>query len=107
MLANNCHNPMKLFDVSCWPTICGGKKVSRSFVFKIIQHTNNWEAGRLFLQCTIFLVVDVLSFDYGQIYNIISDDNQYDVTIGNFPRCSCVYFVIMLASSLGGCGAYV
>ncbi len=29
------------------------------------------------------------------------------MTIGNFPKCSCVYFVAMLASSLGGCGVYV
>jgi len=39
--------------------------------------------------------------------NILSDDNQYDATIGNFLRCSCVYFVRMLVGSLGGHGAYV
>jgi hypothetical protein len=27
-------------------------------MFKITQHTNNWEASRLFLQCTIFPGVD-------------------------------------------------
>jgi len=36
-----------------------------------------------------------------------SDDQRYKVTIGNFPRCSCVYFVKMLAGSLGACGVYV
>jgi hypothetical protein len=35
------------------------------------------------------------------------DDKRYDVTIGNFPKCSCVYFVIMLVGSLGDCGVYV
>jgi len=35
------------------------------------------------------------------------DDQKYDVTIGNFPRCSCVYFVRMLVGSLGGHGVYV
>jgi hypothetical protein len=29
------------------------------------------------------------------------------VTIGNFFGCSCVYFVIMFTSSLGGRGVYV
>ncbi len=29
------------------------------------------------------------------------------MTIGNFPRCSCVYLVIMLASFLGDHGVYV
>ncbi len=29
------------------------------------------------------------------------------MTIGNFLGCSCVYCVIMLASSLGGRGVYV
>ncbi len=29
------------------------------------------------------------------------------MTIENFPRCSCVYFVTMLVGSLGGRGVYV
>jgi hypothetical protein len=29
------------------------------------------------------------------------------MTIGNFLGFSCVYFVTMLAGSLGGCGLYV
>ncbi len=55
----NCHNLVKLSDASCWPTIHGGKKVKRHFVFKITQHMNNWEIGRLLFQCTIFPNVDV------------------------------------------------
>jgi len=77
-------------------------------MFKITQeHMNNWEASKLLLQCTVFPVVDVPPLRYGQIYNILFDDSQYDITINNFPRCSCVYFVKMLASSLGARGAYV
>jgi hypothetical protein len=41
----NCHNLVKLFDATCWPTTHGGKKVKRPFVFKITQHMNNWETG--------------------------------------------------------------
>ncbi len=29
------------------------------------------------------------------------------MTIGNYPRCSCVHFVTMLVGSLGGHGVYV
>jgi hypothetical protein len=101
----NCHSLVKLFDASCWPTTCGGKKVRRPSMFKITQqHTNNWEAGKLLLQCTVFPTVDVPPPEYGQIYNILSNDNQYDITIGNFPGCSCVYFVKMLATFLGARG---
>jgi hypothetical protein len=51
--------------------------------------------------------VDVPSPRYGQIYNILLDDQKYDVTIGNFLGCSYVYFVKMLVGSLGARGVYV
>jgi hypothetical protein len=35
------------------------------------------------------------------------DDKRYDVTIKNYLRCSCDYFVTMLEGSLGGCGMFV
>jgi hypothetical protein len=54
-----------------------------------------------------FPIVDISPLGYGQIYNILFYDKQYDITIGNFLGCSCVYFVTMLATSLGGHGAYV
>jgi hypothetical protein len=41
----NCHNLVKLFNATCWLTTRGGKKVRRHFVFKIIQHMNNWETS--------------------------------------------------------------
>jgi hypothetical protein len=82
----NVHNIVWLINASCWPTICGGKKVRQRFVFKRTQnHTNNWEVGILFTQCIIFPIVDVSLLGYGWIYNILSDDKGYDLTIGNFP----------------------
>ncbi len=108
MLGVRCHSFVRPFDASCRPTIHGDKKVRRPFVFKITQqHMNNWEISRLFLQCIVFPTVDVLPHGHARIYNILFDDNQYDVTINNFPGRSCVYFVKMLASALGAHGAYV
>jgi hypothetical protein len=79
-------------------------------MFKITQqHTNNWEVDKLFIQCIVFLTIDVAPFEYGQIYDILSNDKQYDIIIGNFViiGCSCVYFVKMLAGSKGDRGVYV
>jgi hypothetical protein len=104
----SCHNHVRSSNASCWPTTRGGKKVRQPSMFKITQqHTNNWEASKLLLQCIAFPIVDVPPPGYGQIYNIFSNDKQYDIIIGNVPICTCVYFVKMLASSLGGYGAYM
>jgi hypothetical protein len=104
----SAHIIVRAADACCWPTTHGGKKVKRPSIFKITQqHTNNWEANILLTQCTIFPVVDVPLPGYGRIYNIFSDDQKYDVTIGNYLGCSCVYFVKMLACFLGGHGVYV
>jgi hypothetical protein len=81
--------------------------MKRPFVFKITQQHKIIGKLALLLQCIIFPVVDALPPGYGQIYNIIFYDKQYDVTIGNFLGYSYVYFVIMLANCLGGHGAYV
>jgi hypothetical protein len=52
MLVVNCHNLVKLFDASCWPTTHGGKKARQPSIFRLTQrHTNNWEVDILFLQC--------------------------------------------------------
>jgi hypothetical protein len=84
------HSIMQLTDASFWPITHGGKKVKRPFIFKITQrHTNNWEVGILFTQCNVFPLVDLPSPRYGRIYNILLNDQKYDVIIGNFPRCSC------------------
>jgi hypothetical protein len=45
---------------------------------------------------------------YGQIYIMSSNPppntKQYEVTIGNFPTCTCVDFITMMTSSFGGRG---
>jgi len=79
--------------------------VRQPFIFKLTQqHTNNWEVGILFTQCTIFPHVNVPPLGYGQIYNIFSNDKHYDVTNGNFLGCSCVYFVTTSVTSLAAVG---
>ncbi len=104
----SCPNLVRPPNVSCWPTTRGGKKVKWPLVLKLTQqHTNNWEVGILLLQCTVFPVVDVPPPRYEQIYSILSDDKRYNVTIGNFLGCSCVYFMTMLVGSLGGPRTYV
>jgi hypothetical protein len=106
--AMSCHNLVRSFDASCWPKTCGDKKVKWLSVFKITQqHMNNWEASKLIIQCIVFPVVNVPPPRYGWIYNKFFYDNKYDVIVGNFPGCSCVYFVKMLANSLGAHAAYV
>ncbi len=75
------HNLVKPSNASCWPTTHGGKKVKRPSMFKITQHMNNWEASRLYFQCYVFPVVDVPPPEYRRIYNILFNDNQYDVTM--------------------------
>jgi hypothetical protein len=108
MACMSAHNIVWLTDASCWPTTCGGKKVKWPSIFKITQHhTNNWEVGILLTQCIIFPHVDVPSRRYRRIYNILSDDQRYNVTIGNFLEYSCFYFVKTLASSLGAHGVYM
>jgi hypothetical protein len=82
--------------------------VKQPSIFKLTQqHTNNWEVGISLLQCIVFPTVDVPPLGYEPIYSILPNDKQYDVTIVNFPRCSCVYFVAMLAGSLGCPRIYV
>jgi hypothetical protein len=103
----SCPSLVRPSYASCWPTTHGGEKVRRPSVFKFTQQNNNREANILFFQCMVFLAIDVPSPKYGQIYNVLLDNKQYNVTIGNFPKCSCLYFVAMLASSLGGLETHV
>jgi hypothetical protein len=101
----SCQSLMRPSDASYWPITHGGKKVTRGFfVLKMIQqHMNNWEVGKLFLQCIVIPNVDVTPFKYGWIYNIFSYDNWYDITIGNFQdlhmftlsKCWQVLWVVM------------
>ncbi len=78
------------------------------FVFKITQnHTIIKGLASYLLNALFSLLLMPPPLGYWRIYCIHSDDKEYDVTIGNFLGCSCVYFVTMLASSLGNLGMYV
>ncbi len=98
----SCPSLVRPSNASCWPITCGGKKVKQPSIFKLTQHINNWEVSILFFKCIVFFVVDVPPPGYERIYNILPDDNRYDMTIGNFLGCSSVYFAAMLKGSLGG-----
>ncbi len=80
------------------------RHLRRPSIFKLTQQTNNCDVDVLFLQCIVFLVVDVMPPRYGWIYSILFYYKQYNVMIGNFPGCLCVYFVTMLVASLGSGG---
>jgi hypothetical protein len=101
----SCHSLVRLSDASYWPTICGEGETA--FYFQINtthQQLGGWD---LISSVHYFPTIDVPPPGYGGIYNIISYDKGYDVTIGNFLRCSHVYFVTMLVGSLGNRGVYV
>jgi hypothetical protein len=82
----SAHNIVQLTNASCWSTTHGGKKVRWPVVTPTIGRLTSYLPN-------VFPLVDVRSLGYGQIYNILSNDQIYDVTIRNFLRCSCVYFV--------------
>jgi hypothetical protein len=71
------------------------------------QHTNNWDVGKLFSPSSGLPPIDVQPLGYGWIYNIFCGHKCFDVTIGNYPCCFCIYFIVMSITSLGGCGAWV
>jgi hypothetical protein len=101
-------NLVKSIDVACWPMTHGGKKVRWPSKLNLTQqHTNIWEARKLFFLCTMFLPVDFLPLGSRWIYNVLSNEKHYPVTMGNYCSCSCLNFVTMVAHPLGGCGAWV
>jgi hypothetical protein len=60
------------------------------------------------LEVVVLPIIEVLPPKYGHIY-IMSfgpppSTKQYKVKIGNFCTCTCVEFITMMASSLGGRG---
>ncbi len=74
------------------------------------QQTNRWEV-RQTLEVVILPPIAIPPPRYGQIYIISFDPppntKQYEVMIGNFPNCTCVEFIQMMAGSLGGWGKWV
>ncbi len=94
--------------MSSWPTFRCGKKVKRPWMFKLMQqHTNNRDVGKMFIPSSGLPPIDVQPLGYGWIYNIFCGHKCFDVTIGNYSCCFCIYFIIMSITSLGGCGAWV
>ncbi len=80
MLAMSVHNIVRSTNASCWPTTCGGKKVSQPFVFKITQqHANNWEVDILLIQCIVFpmLMSPCLSMDEFIIFFQMTKDTMW------------------------------
>jgi hypothetical protein len=74
------------------------------------QQTNRWEV-RQTLEVVVLPPTEIPPPRYGQIYIISFDPppntKQYEVMIGNFPNYTCVEFIQMMASSLGGRGKWV
>jgi hypothetical protein len=65
------------------------------------QHTNNWDVDKLFNPSTS------LPPRYGQIYSILCGHKCFNVTIGNYPCCFCIYFAVMYVVFLGERRAWV
>jgi hypothetical protein len=95
-------NVIRPTDANSWPTFHCGKKVRRPLVFKLTQqHTNNWDASKLFSPSTSLPLIDVHPLGYGWIYIIFCGHKCFNVTIRNHPCCFCIYFIVMLTASLG------
>jgi hypothetical protein len=92
-------------DEMSWPTSCNGKVVHQMVPFKLSNpHYNLWEASWLF-EVTINSPLKVSPPEYGWTHKILFCQNrnkkQYEVTIGNFPTCTCLNFVTMMSNLLG------
>ncbi len=63
---------------------------------------NQWEVS-LLPKMVVNPLLKVHAHGYGQIYKIIfaaiPNWRQYEITIGNFPTYTCLYFVTMLSHS--------
>jgi len=57
------------------------------------------------------LIMDVPPFGYGKIITIeigiLANLHPYQVTIGNFSSCNCLYFINMFTTTLGKRGKWV
>jgi hypothetical protein len=81
---------------STWSTSHCGKKVKRFLVFKLMQqHINNWDVDKLLNPFTS------MPLGYGQIYSIFCGHKCFNVTVGNYTCCFCIYFVVMYVAFLG------
>jgi hypothetical protein len=72
-------------------------------------HYNQWEAGQL-LEVIINppLEVSLLDMDkFIRLYLAKIQTKKYEVTIGNFPACICLDFVVTISNLLGQRGKWV
>ncbi len=88
-----------------WPTSCNGKVVCHRMPFKMINlHYSLWGIGQ-FLEVIVNPPLEVPLPRYGWIYKILFSQNpnkkQYEITIRNFPACTCLDFVAMISNSSG------
>lgn len=87
-----------------------GKPVRRNMGVPTIDHRNKWESARN-VKAQIRNVVEVPYPGLGRIYTIESGifpkQKEYQVTISNFPACTCPDFINMSAAALGKRGKWV
>jgi hypothetical protein len=100
-----------LANLDAWPKIPNNMPIWQPTTLKLsMQQINRWEAGRT-LEPTFLPPTKVPPLRYWHIYIMRfgppPNTKQYDVTIGIFPTCTCVDFITMMASSLGGHGKWV
>ncbi len=89
-------------------TPCLGREPKARVATKLMQqHTNNWDASKLLSPSIGLPLVNVHPIGYGWIYSIFCGHKRFDVTIGNHPCCFYIYFIVMLATSLGKNGTWV
>jgi hypothetical protein len=97
-------------DEMLWPTSCNVKAIYWIIPFKMSNlHYNQWEAGQL-LEVIINppLEVSLLDMDkFIRLYLAKIQTKKYEVTIGNFPACICLDFVVTISNLLGQRGKWV
>jgi len=96
----------RLVDEMSWPTTHNGNVIHQIVPFKMSNlHYNQWEVGHRLFEAIVNPPLEVPLLRYGLIYKILFGQNlnkkQYEVTIGNFPTCTCLDFIIMISNSFG------
>ena len=92
------------------PSIRGGKTVRRSPKAPCEAHRNQWESARnvkAIIQAVKIIPYPGLGAVITMQSGVEPDQKVYNVTLSNFPSCTCPHFVSMNGSSVGKRGAYV
>jgi hypothetical protein len=117
-------SPRRLFsgdipvDVASYPTppfpndhpkARSGKNIQRNKKAPTTKHANNC-ASVLILKAHVRQITMILHLGYGCIITLVSgippNIQQYMITIGTFPDCSCPYFKEMVSTVLGKRGQW-